>query len=161
MCPANSTSSKENVLVTLLKDLAGGLVDFSGRLVRRSIIWAVALIFAFLSPGISVGLQPSFNDFIQGLSRTPHPGDVWLATVAMLVLGGSDVGDSILSRREKSINGFIYALSWILFVAMGFIVAGIAFISQKDPSPQPPTHIVLYFLAVSLAAEMLVALAPE
>lgn len=154
--PSVSPPKKKKVEIT-------GFDKFSRtckKLFRRSMIWLVALAVAFYVPVAEAGFPLPFAAWQDRIIHANKFPDVFLATVAMVVLSGSDLVDNIIARRAP-VGIFNLASAWILMVIyIIFILYGMpAYSSATALAAQGslPWNVLLGLLVVGAVGEVIIA----
>ena len=141
-----------------------GLFDatarFCKKLFRRMLIWLVSLSVAFYVPVSEAGFPLNYSIWKDRITQANKFSDVFLATVAMVVLSASDLIDNIIARKTSS-GIFNIASAWVLMaVYFLFVLYGMpAYSSSASLATQGylPYDVLLWLLGVGIVGEMLIA----
>lgn len=133
---------------------------FFKKLFRRMLIWLVSLAVAFYVPFAEAGLPLHYTLWKDNITAAHKFSDVFLATVAMVVLSASDLIDNIIARRSNT--GIInVASAWALMaIYFLFVLYGMpAYSSSTTLAAQGylPYDVLFLLLGVGVVGEILIA----
>lgn len=140
-------------------------IRFSKKLFRRLLIWFLSLAVAFYIPVSEAGIPYPFGEWQSRIEHASKFPDVFLATVAMVVLSASDLADNIIARKSSQVGGANTASAWtIIVIYILFILYGMpAYSSASALAAQSylPWGALLGLLAVGVVGEVLIATIPD
>jgi hypothetical protein len=142
-----------------------GLFGFLKKLFRRLIIWFLSLGVAFYVPIETVGFPFPLKGWEALVVKVDGFRDVFLCTVAMVVLSASDLIDNIISRRRPKGDTITVGCAWIMMVVYFlFILYGMpAFgaVAGTSDVKTPPWDILQWLLLIGVAGEFMIASMPD
>ena len=107
------------------EDIYNVFAKFAKKLFRRMMIWSVSLAVAFYVPISEAGIPYPLAEWEERITLAGKFPDVFLATVAMVVLSGSDLVDNVIARKSHNIGAVNSGSAWIFMaIYMLFIMYG-------------------------------------
>ena len=119
-----------------LTRVSGKGAAFCKKFFRRMLIWVVAFAVAFYLPITEAGFAIFSSEWQTSVIAKSKFGDVFLATVAMVVLSASDLVDNIIASKNGRMDPLATACAWALIVVYFlFVLFGMPAYAHSDKAP--------------------------
>jgi hypothetical protein len=138
---------------------------FLKKLFRRALIWFVSLCVAFYVPLAEAGMPYPLDEWEEKILHAGRFSDVFLATVAMVVLSASGLADNIIANKSGNTDWITTGSAWtfmviyFLFVFFG-MPAYSGHVGMVEPNAAP-WKVLWGLLVVGMFGELIIASIPD